>query len=111
MGMPSQEYWDGEPRLVKAYREAYKIKQDEDNAKAWLQGMYNFIGVATALNNGFSNKKERYPDRPFDLHQAEKAQEEAPEDIRDRYYNRFKQMEELWKAQHERNNITDQNDL
>ena len=111
MGMPSQEYWDGEPWLVKAYREAYKIKQDEDNAMAWLHGLYNYIGVATALNNGFSNKKERYPDKPFDLHQAEKAKEESPEHIRDRYYNRFKQMEELWKAQHERNDTENQNDM
>lgn len=103
MGMPSTEYWDGDPWLVKAYREAYKIKQDEQNTLAWLQGMYNYIGVATALNNGFSNKKEKYPERPFDLHQEEKAQEETPEEIRERYYQRFKQMEELWKAQHERN--------
>ena len=68
------------------------------NAQAWLQGMYNYIGVATALNNGFNSKKEEYPNKPIDLH----PKQETPEEIRERYYQRFKQMEELWKAQHER---------
>ena len=98
MGMSYNEYWDGEPYAVKHYREAYKIKTDEFNAQAWLQGMYNFIGVATALNNGFNSKKEEYPNKPIDLH----PKQETPEEIRERYYQRFKQMEELWKAQHER---------
>ena len=63
MGMPYTEYWDGEPYAVKHYREAYKIKQDEQNAMLWLQGLYNYIGVATALNNGFNTKKEKYPEK------------------------------------------------
>lgn len=109
MGMPSSEYWDGKPSLVKAYREAYKIKQDEQNMMLWLQGLYNYVGVATALNNGFSNKKEKYPEKPFDLHPNETAHEETPEEIRERYYQRFKQMEQMWKAQeNERNNLTNQ---
>ena len=96
MGMPYTEYWDGEPYAVKHYREAYKIKQDEQNAMLWLQGLYNYIGVATALNNGFNTKKEKYPEKPFDLH----PKQETTEEIRERYYQRFKQMEEMWKAQH-----------
>ena len=98
MGMPYTEYWDGNPYIVKHYREAYKIKQDEQNAMLWLQGLYNYIGVATALNNGFNTKKEKSPEKPLDLHPQKK--EETPEEIRERYYQRFKQMEEMWKAQH-----------
>lgn len=98
MGMSYANYWDGDPWMVKAYREAYKIKQDEQNTMLWLQGLYNYIGVATALNNGFNTKKEKYPEKPFDLHPQKK--EETPEEIRERYYHRFKHMEEMWKAQH-----------
>ena len=98
--MPSNEYWDGDPWLVKGYREAYKIKQDEQNTYLWLQGMYNYIGVATALNNGFSNTKQEYPKQPFDLHQEEKKKQETPEEIRERYYQRFKRMEEMFNQAH-----------
>ena len=100
MGMTYTEYWDGEPQAVIPYREAYKIKQNEANTMSWLQGMYNYIGVAIALNNGFSNSKQDYPKKPFDLNQKE----ETPAEIRERYFNRFKQMEEMWKQANERSN-------
>ena len=100
MGMTYTEYWDDEPQAVIPYREAYKIKQNEANTMLWLQGMYNYIGVATALNNGFSNSKQDYPKKPFDLNQKE----ETPAEIRERYFNRFKQMEEMWKQANERSN-------
>lgn len=98
--MPSAEYWDGDPWLAKHYRKAHRLKQEEKNTYLWLQGLYNYIGVATALNNGFSNKKEKYPEKPFDLYQEEKREEETPEAIRNRYYQRFKQMEEMFNRSH-----------
>ena len=70
--MSSEEYWDGEAWLVIAYRDAYKVKQDEQNTYLWLQGLYNYIGVATALNNGFNSKKENYPEKPIELHPQKK---------------------------------------
>lgn len=100
MGMTAHEYWDDDPWLVKAYREAYRIKQEEQNTYLWLQGLYNYIGVATALNNGFNNRKEKYPEKPFDLFQEEKKREETPEEIRERYYQRLKQMQTMWERQH-----------
>ena len=93
MGMSYQDYWYGEPNMVKSYRDAYKIKQDEDNLMAWLQGMYNYVALGTALGNSFSNQKQDYPNKPFDLHKKE----ETPEQIRERYFQRFKQMEEVYK--------------
>ena len=104
MGMSYSEYWDSEPNAVKSYREAHKIKQEESNTMAWLQGMYNYIGVATALNNGFSNSKTDYPNKPFELNKKE----ETPEEIRERYYQRFKQMEEMWNKANERSNTENQ---
>ena len=100
MGMPYSEYWDGEPKAVRSYRNAYKIRQDETNLAAWLQGLYNYVALATALGNSFSNTKQDYPNKPFDLHKKE----ETPEEIRERYYQRFKQMEEMWNRANERSN-------
>ena len=79
--------------MVKPYRDAYKIKQDESNTIAWLKGMYNYIAVLTAIANTFGDSKKDYLNEPFGLHQKE----ETPEEIRERYYQRFKRMENLYK--------------
>lgn len=95
MGMTAKEYWEDDCWLVVGYRKAYEIKKDEINATAWLQGMYVYVAVATALNNGFSNHKSEYPKVPFGTDKKE-SHEETPEEIRTRYYNRFKHMQEMW---------------
>ena len=100
MGMSYTEYWDGEPQAVIPYRNAYKIKQEESNTMSWLQGMYNYVALATALGNAFSNTKQDYPNKPFELNKKE----ETPEEIRERYFQRFKQMEEMWNKANERSN-------
>ena len=86
--------------MVKPYRDAFRIKQDESNTIAWLQGLYNYIAVATAIGNGFGDGKSDYPSEPFNFHKKE----ETPEEIRERYYQRFKKMEELYKANGEQQN-------
>lgn len=100
--MSAEEYWDGEPWLVTSYRDAYVVKQEEQNTYLWLQGLYNYIGVATALNNGFNSKKEKYPEKPIELHPKKK--EETPEEIRERYYQQLKRMQEAWEQQHPEGN-------
>ena len=111
MGMTAHEYWEEDCSLVVGYRKAYQIKNDEVNATAWLNGLYTYIALSTALNNGFSNHKSEYPKKPLGTDEK-KAKTESPEEIRDRYYNRFKRMQEMWdKAQDERNNTENPNDF
>ena len=99
MGMPAHEYWEENAWLVAGYRKAYDIKKDETNATAWMNGMYVYVAVSTALANGFSNHKTEYPKEPFATH--EKI--ETPEEIRERYYQRFKRLEELWNGRSSNN--------
>lgn len=40
MGMTPEQYWEQDCTLVKAYRRAYRIRQEEQNRMAWLQGLY-----------------------------------------------------------------------
>lgn len=40
MGMTSAEFWEQDPALVLAYREAHRRKFEEQNRLAWLQGRY-----------------------------------------------------------------------
>ena len=97
MGMTAHEYWEEDCHLVVGYRKAYEIKQEEIDRTAWLNGMYVYNALTVALNNGFSNHKSEYPKLPFSTEQKkQKPHEETPEEIRTRYYNRFKAMGEMW---------------
>ena len=86
IGMSYAEYWAGDPSLARYYRKAYLIKQDEINNRAWLQGMYIYDAMSTALYNalrGMGKQKpppKDYARQPYDLHNrvktdAEKARE------------------------------------
>lgn len=48
MGMSYREFWELDSSLVKDYRRANKIKQDQVNYQSWLTGLY----VLNALNSG-----------------------------------------------------------
>ena len=69
MGMTATEFWDGDSELVKDYRAADVIRQERDNASAWLQGMYFFEAISVALTKAFSKSANsiQYTDKPYDL--------------------------------------------
>ena len=74
-GMSSKEFWEDDPQLYWAYRTFYLKKQEEsfekDNQYMWLQGMYIYEGVSTALHNVFSKQKKNYTDKPYNLKQKQ----------------------------------------
>jgi hypothetical protein len=60
-GMPLDEFWYGDMRLLSAYQKAH-IRNQSYNA--WLQGQYNYAGYSICLANAFAKKgtkKEEYP--------------------------------------------------
>ena len=73
LGMSYKEFWEGESWLVKAYREARKIKNDEINSSAWLNGVYvlNALqsGVPVILNGIVKEHVSlpSFPEKPIDL--------------------------------------------
>lgn len=68
--MSAQEFWEGEPRLAEAYRQAYQITQEREAFAEWRQGFY----VLRAIANVFG-KDTPYPEEPVFM-------SEAPESIR-----------------------------
>lgn len=77
--MSNDEFWFGEPRLTKVYREAHEIRNEIRNQELWVQGRYNyqaFTAVIEALASGLSGSKggqvSQYPTEPFPL--TERAQ-------------------------------------
>ena len=80
IGMTSSEYWEGDPKLTQYYRKAYKLKQEEFNNNAWLQGMYFYDALSTALHNALRGKNTQardYTKQPYDFKQKETPEKEA----------------------------------
>ena len=83
IGMSYAEYWEGDPKLTQYYRRAYRIKQEQENNNAWLQGMYVYDAVSTALHNalrGMGKNKppaKDYAKQPYEIFKKEKTPQEA----------------------------------
>lgn len=64
IGMSEKDYWQGDPKLVESYREAYKLAKERKNQELWLQGVYFLKATACAVNG---SNKSPYPDEPLPL--------------------------------------------
>lgn len=72
MGMTADEYWNGDPQLVKSYREAEKIRKDRMNEQNWLMGMYVYDAMCRVapILHVFApggTKAHPYPEQPYAL--------------------------------------------
>lgn len=76
-GMTYEQFWEKESWLVKSYREAKKIQQDETNYTAWLHGVYVLQAIHTGVPvilQGIAKTHidlPTYPDSPFDGNEEE----------------------------------------
>lgn len=87
IGMSYAEYWDSDPVLAQYYRKAYRIKQEEINNNAWLQGLYIYDAVTTALHNalrGMGKQKspaKDYAKQPYQFNNKVKTEAEKAKEI------------------------------
>ena len=87
IGMSYAEYWEGDPKLAQYYRKAYQIKQEEINYIAWLQGLYEYDAVSTALHNalrGLGKSKppaKDYAKQPYELRKKVKTEAEKAKEV------------------------------
>ena len=87
IGMSYAEYWEGDSSLTRAFRKAYKIRQEEINNNAWLQGLYIYDAVSTALHNalrGMGKNKppaKDYAKRPYEFNKKEKSEAEKAREV------------------------------
>ena len=87
IGMSFAEYWEGDSKLAQYYRKAYRIKQDEINNNAWLQGMYVYDAVSTALHNalrGMGKSKppaKDYAKQPYEIYKKNKTEQEKAKEV------------------------------
>ena len=83
MGMTYDEFWNGAPSLVRAYRKAHDMKRHEKNYELWMQGKYIFDALrCTPLLVGFPEKGYKvpsdadYPKQPYPLTEKEAQEHE-----------------------------------
>ena len=96
IGMSSAEYWEGDCSLTRYYRKAYKIKQEEINNNAWLQGLYIYDAVSTAVHNalrGKNTKAREYAKQPYDFNNREKTEFEKVKEVEVERQKAFAWME------------------
>ena len=87
MGMTYEQYWDGEYGMKKAYREAYKIRTENEQLLAdrqnWYLGQYiaSVLQAVPLLVSGLNVKPSTrlpdYPEKPFYETFRERKQEAA----------------------------------
>ena len=90
--MSSEEFWFGEPRLAKVYREAHEYRNQIRNQELWMQGLYNYRafssvieGLAFGFSGGKGSKPSRYPEEPIPIteHEREMALKKNQKRTRD----------------------------
>ena len=79
IGMTPEQYWDGDPALVKYYRKADEIRLERLNQEKWLQGMYIYEAIcdASPILHSFAKrgtKAHPYVDKPYPLTDKQREQ-------------------------------------
>lgn len=72
IGMSYNEFWFCDCTLVKAYREAHRLRLEQENLNAWLHGLYvyeAFATIAPVLKSPFNKvrKINPYTEKPHEL--------------------------------------------
>lgn len=80
-GMTYEQFWEGDPWMVRAYAEAYILKRRIKNEDAWIQGAYMANAVTIAIANTFGKKRVDYMKEPMQLYPKTEAEKQA--DIRE----------------------------
>jgi len=84
LGMSYEEYWNGDPRLVRCYREAHEMKRESKNQELHLQGFYIYEAFSSVMEDfaiGLSGKRGKkatpYPEMPIPITEREKGADKA----------------------------------
>lgn len=79
-GMTYEQYWYGDPWAMKAYKEAFNLRNRHENEMMWLQGLYFCQATSVVLCNAFSKKgtpPKKYLKEPLDIFPKSEAEEAA----------------------------------
>ena len=103
IGMTSEEYWNEDPYLAVGFREAHKLRIEQRNQEMWMQGLYIYNAVETAVYNCFRGKGKRakYIEKPIELFPKDDDQKEIEaQKERDKAVDFFNSMKANWERKH-----------
>ena len=90
IGMTYEQYWYGDPLMVRAFYKAEQLRQQRMNEQAWLIGAYTYRALDSTVGNTMRKngaKPSEYPEKPVELVKQEetKAEKEEREDKEEVY--------------------------
>lgn len=107
--MTWDQYWYGDAWLAKAFAEADRLRRERKNEDLWLQGMYVFHAMSSALQNSHRTKASdpiaKYSEKPYDIFpkretkQEREAREEAERLQAKLYMNQMMRAGKNWGGQ------------
>lgn len=99
-GMTEEQFWKGDPKLAKVYRELYQQKQEAKNYEMWWQGFY-FYEAMTSVASGFGKKPIKYPEKPHRITpETEEEKRSKAEAERKKAIASFTAWKDAWDKQH-----------
>ena len=76
IGMTYDEYWHGDPFMVRAFYKANKARKKMMNEQMWLNGIYTLRALEATVGNLMKKKTEKlneYPEEPIAFEQENTA--------------------------------------
>lgn len=104
-GMTAEQYWEGDPYLVIAYRKLARLRAEQRNQEMWVQGIY-ILDAIYSVASGFrkSGTPYKYPDHPYDItgRKAEEAEREPTEEekaeARQKIIDKLNAFKKAWES-------------
>lgn len=101
MGMGYDEFWEKDVELAKFYREAWKLRQKQENQRLWLQGAYIYEAIldAAPVLHPFAKKGTKpvpYREEPYPLLEKRRDAENAQPTAEERSDAKAKAMMEVF---------------
>jgi len=103
--MTYDEYWHGDPYLVKFYHEAHMKRIEMRNQELWLQGLYIHNAFSVVMSNAFAkkgSKPQKYLEEPIRITPMSEAEKRAEEEKK--IAQTKQRLERLYSAWKEQNN-------
>lgn len=77
IGMTYEQYWYGDPLMVRAFYKAEQLRQQRMNEEAWLFGSYTYRALDSTVGNMMREKgaiPSEYPEKPVELVKQEETE-------------------------------------
>ena len=90
--MTWDQYWYGDPLMVRAFYKAEKLRQERADNDAWLHGLYVLKAIDASIGNAFrKGEPAEYPAFPFSTKQdvVDEYEQEREAEHAEAWMNQF----------------------